>query len=74
MTGRCQVIIATPGRLIDVMQRNAVRFDGIKFVVLDEADRMLDIGFRPDVERILDKLPSRAPDPPPVRHDAEGGS
>ncbi|MET1255921.1 DEAD/DEAH box helicase [Aliikangiella maris] len=51
------ILVATPGRLLDLMQNNAVRFDNLKFLVLDEADRMLDMGFLPDIKRILNKLP-----------------
>jgi ATP-dependent RNA helicase DeaD len=53
----CQVVIATPGRLIDLMDRLSIRLDKVKTVVLDEADQMLDIGFRPAVERILQAIP-----------------
>ncbi len=48
-----QVIIATPGRLCDFLKRNLVSLDAVSLAVLDEADRMLDMGFLPDVERIL---------------------
>ncbi|HUD48743.1 MAG TPA: DEAD/DEAH box helicase [Candidatus Baltobacteraceae bacterium] len=51
------VIVATPGRLLDHMERGACRLDRVKYLVLDEADRMLDMGFLPDVRRILDKIP-----------------
>lgn len=51
------VLIATPGRLLDHMERGAVNLSHIQFVVLDEADRMLDMGFLPDVRRILEKCP-----------------
>jgi ATP-dependent RNA helicase DeaD len=51
------VVVATPGRLLDHMGRGNVRFDNVRHVVLDEADRMLDMGFLPDVERILSKIP-----------------
>ena len=47
------VIVATPGRLLDHLGEGAVRLDGVKFLVLDEADRMLDMGFLPDVRRIV---------------------
>jgi ATP-dependent RNA helicase DeaD len=53
-----QVIIATPGRLMDLMERDAIRLDAVRFVVLDEADQMLDIGFRPAVETILEAVAS----------------
>jgi len=52
------IIVATPGRLIDQMKVLDVDFSNIKFLVLDEADRMLDMGFLPDVNHIIDKLPS----------------
>ncbi len=51
------VIIATPGRLLDHMGRGTCRLDQVQFLVLDEADRMLDMGFLPDVRRIVDKCP-----------------
>ncbi len=50
-----QIVIATPGRLIDLYERRALSFNNVKIVVLDEADRMLDMGFLPDVEFILFK-------------------
>jgi ATP-dependent RNA helicase DeaD len=53
----CDVLIGTPGRVIDHLGRGSLRLDRLKFVVLDEADRMLDIGFRPDIEKILRKCP-----------------
>jgi ATP-dependent RNA helicase RhlE len=51
------VIVATPGRLEDLMARKLIRLDGVKILVLDEADRMLDLGFQPAVDRILSVLP-----------------
>jgi ATP-dependent RNA helicase RhlE len=53
------VLVATPGRLLDLMNQGYVRLDAIEVFVLDEADRMLDMGFIPDVKRISAKLPSR---------------
>lgn len=53
------VLIATPGRLLDHLQFPYARLDSIEHVVLDEADRMLDMGFLPDVTRILRRLPAR---------------
>src|SRR5438093_5526341 len=47
------VLVATPGRLLDHMQRGTCRLDHIKYLVLDEADRMLDMGFLPDVRRLV---------------------
>lgn len=52
-----QVVVATPGRLLDHMSRGSVKLDGVRFLVLDEADRMLDMGFLPDVEEILRRTP-----------------
>jgi ATP-dependent RNA helicase RhlE len=51
------VIVATPGRLLDLLQQGVCRLDHIENLVLDEADRMLDMGFLPDVRRILDRCP-----------------
>jgi ATP-dependent RNA helicase DeaD len=51
------VVIGTPGRVIDLIQRKALDLSKIRFAVLDEADRMLDIGFRKDIERILSACP-----------------
>jgi len=53
------VLIATPGRLIDHIQRRTVRLDTIDTLVLDEADRMLDMGFRPAIDRIVKSLPKK---------------
>ena len=53
----CQVVVATPGRLMDLMARHTIRLDKVNTVVLDEADQMLDIGFRPAVETILQSVP-----------------
>ena len=53
----CQLVVATPGRLMDLMARNAIQLDRVSMVVLDEADQMLDIGFRPAVETILKAVP-----------------
>ncbi len=51
------VIVATPGRLLDHLERGTCRLDQVKYLVLDEADRMLDMGFLPDVRRIVDRCP-----------------
>ena len=53
------VLVATPGRLLDLMNQGHVRLDGIETFILDEADRMLDMGFIPDVKRITAALPAR---------------
>ena len=67
------VIVATPGRLLDHLQRSYARLSGLEVLVLDEADRMLDMGFLPDIKRILKQLPARrqtlffsATLPPPI--------
>lgn len=52
-----QIIIGTPGRVMDHMRRKTVKFDHIKMVVLDEADEMLNMGFRDDIETILSEVP-----------------
>ncbi len=54
-----QAVIGTPGRVIDLLRRKALDLRGLRIVVLDEADRMLDIGFRPDIERILKACPKK---------------
>lgn len=53
------IIVATPGRLLDLMQQRVISLDDIKYFVLDEADRMLDMGFVHDVKRIIAKLPAK---------------
>jgi len=67
------VIIGTPGRLLDHFRRPYARLTGLKYLVLDEADRMLDMGFLPDIRRVLRHIPSRrqtlffsATIPPPI--------
>ncbi|UPQ89732.1 DEAD/DEAH box helicase [Vibrio sinaloensis] len=52
------VLVATPGRLIDMYGKRAVHFDEVEVLVLDEADRMLDMGFIDDINKILDRLPT----------------
>ena len=54
-----EILVATPGRLMDLYKQNAVRFDQIETLVLDEADRMLDMGFIHDIKRILALLPRK---------------
>jgi len=52
-----EIVVSTPGRLMDMVERGLVRLDQVRFAVLDEVDRMLDIGFRDDIRRILGKCP-----------------
>ena len=54
-----QVVIGTPGRVMDHMERGTLQLDALKVVVLDEADRMLDMGFRDDIEHILKSVPAQ---------------
>lgn len=70
-----QIIVGTPGRILDHMSRGTLKWDDLWCVVLDEADRMLDIGFRPDIEKILRRCPKErqtfllsATVPPPILH------
>jgi len=59
LRGGSEIIVATPGRLIDLMQQGEARLQDIRILILDEADRMLDMGFLPAVKRIIAKLPKR---------------
>ena len=54
-----QIVVATPGRLIDLIERKAINLEQIKYVVLDEADEMLNMGFKDDIEFILQNTPQR---------------
>jgi ATP-dependent RNA helicase DeaD len=72
------IVIGTPGRVLDHMGRNSLDLRGLWCVVLDEADRMLDIGFRPDIEKILRRCPKdrqtlllSATVPPPIQRLAQ---
>jgi ATP-dependent RNA helicase DeaD len=58
LTRGVDIVVGTPGRVIDHIERKTLYLGEIMHVVLDEADRMLDIGFRPDIERILRKVPN----------------
>ena len=73
------ILVATPGRLLDLMNQNHISLRDIKFFVLDEADRMLDMGFVHDVKRIITKLPAQrqtlffsATMPPEIQQLANG--
>lgn len=52
------ILVATPGRLLDLMQQGYIKLDKVEFFILDEVDRMLDMGFIPDVKRVLARLPA----------------
>ncbi|MDO5580049.1 MAG: DEAD/DEAH box helicase [Planctomycetia bacterium] len=57
LKGGADIVVGTPGRIIDLVSRRALSLAQLHWVVLDEADRMLDIGFRPDIEKILRQTP-----------------
>jgi ATP-dependent RNA helicase RhlE len=59
LSGGVDVLVATPGRLLDLVKSNALRLGGVEFLVLDEADRMLDMGFIHDIRKIVAKLPAK---------------
>src|SRR6202008_903521 len=57
--GGVEILIATPGRLLDHLEQKTVNLSRVEILVLDEADRMLDMGFLPDIKRILSVLPKQ---------------
>jgi len=59
LRGGADIVVATPGRLLDLLERNAVRLDSVEALVLDEADRLLDLGFSAERERVQAALPAR---------------
>ena len=69
----CQIVIATPGRLIDVLENRYLVLAQCTYVVMDEADRMIDMGFEPDVQKILEYLPvsNQKPDTEDAEDDAK---
>jgi ATP-dependent RNA helicase RhlE len=59
LRGGADLVVATPGRLLDVIEHNALRLSDVQMLVLDEADRLLDLGFADELGRILQRLPQR---------------
>jgi ATP-dependent RNA helicase RhlE len=59
LTKGVDIVVATPGRLLDLMSQGKLSLKNVEFFVLDEADRMLDMGFLPDIKKIIAKLPSK---------------
>ena len=72
LRGGAEVVIATPGRLLDLMSQGYGNFRELSFLVLDEADRMLDMGFLPQIRRVVRSAPESAPDAPFLGHLLEG--
>ena len=56
LKGNVQIIVGTPGRVMDHMRRHTIKLDNLQMVVLDEADEMLNMGFREDMEQILSQI------------------
>ena len=59
LASRAHIVVATPGRLEDLIARRSITLEHVKILVLDEADRMLDMGFRPPVDRIVSRVPKK---------------
>ncbi|QNP59620.1 DEAD/DEAH box helicase [Paenacidovorax monticola] len=79
LRGGADVVVATPGRLLDLVEHNALRLSSVRMLVLDEADRLLDLGFAEELQRVLAQLPAArqnlffsATFPPGVQALAEG--
>ena len=62
------IVVGTPGRVLDHLMRDTLKIDGLKTLVLDEADRMLDMGFSEQMTEIIAKHPQKPPDPAVLRH------
>lgn len=60
----CEIVIATPGRLIDCMEHHLLVLNQCSYIILDEADRMIDLGFEPQMQMIFDSLPVHNEKPP----------
>jgi len=59
LRGGVEIVVATPGRFIDHLQQGSTNLDRVSFIVLDEADRMLDMGFEPQIKEVMSRLPQR---------------
>jgi ATP-dependent RNA helicase RhlE len=59
LRGGADIVVATPGRLLDLIDQNAVRLADVQHLVLDEADRLLDLGFADELQRVLALLPAK---------------
>ena len=67
-----EIVVGTPGRVIDLLDRRIINFDNVRFVVLDEVDRMLDIGFRDDIRNILSRVKGMRGRSPATRGEGDG--
>ena len=68
LLGGIEIVVATPGRLLDHANSRTVNLGQVEVLVLDEADRMLDMGFIDDIRKIIALLPAQAPEPAVQRH------
>jgi ATP-dependent RNA helicase RhlE len=74
LRGGCPALVATPGRLLDLLAHNALRLGDVQALVLDEADRLLDLGFADELGRVLAAAAGTAPDAAVLGHAARGGA
>lgn len=70
---QCDVVVATPGRLLDHLTRRKIKLSDVEVLILDEADRMLDMGFAEDIDAIVAATPGQAPDPAVLGHARRRG-